>query len=84
MHAEAIGVRPDVVNVSWETLLDVRVHGMLAALAAAHDELGRWPTAGEWDRSGRRPAARTFTRHLGTWREACRAVQSSVLRCQGY
>lgn len=69
--ADAIGVRPGDVNVSWEAVLDDRALTMLAALRAARDELRRWPTAAEWDRSGRRPTARTFVRHFGGWREAC-------------
>src|SRR5215831_21413947 len=72
--AEAIGTRPNQVDQSWETLLDVRVPAMLAALAAARLELGRWPTAVEWDRGGRRPSARTFVCHLGGWAGACRAA----------
>ena len=72
--AEAIGTRPNQVDQSWETLLDVRVQAMLAALAAARLELGRWPTAVEWDRGGRRPSARTFVCHLGGWAGACRAA----------
>ena len=72
--AEAIGTEPNQVDRTWETLLDVRVQVILAALAGAREELGRWPTAIEWDRSGRRPSARTFRRHLGGWAEACRAA----------
>ena len=72
--AEAIGTQPSQIDVSWETLLDTRVQVMLAALAAAHDELGRWPTSAEWDRNGYRPSARTFVRHLGSWADACRAA----------
>ncbi len=60
------------MNVSWDAILDDRAHVMLAALRAARADLGRWPTAAEWDRSGRRPSARTFERHLGGWAEACR------------
>ncbi|TMC03513.1 MAG: hypothetical protein E6J41_27185 [Chloroflexi bacterium] len=59
--AEAIGVRPDQVDVSWDAILDDRAQAMLAALRAARDELGRWPTAAEWERSGRRPAAAAST-----------------------
>ena len=46
--AEAIGVRPNDVNVSWDAVLDDRAQAMLAAHRAARDELGRWPTAAEW------------------------------------
>ena len=72
--AEAIGVRVDDIDVLWEAMLDDRAEALLAALRAARDELGRWPTAAEWDRSRRRPSARTFGRHFGGWREACRAA----------
>jgi hypothetical protein len=39
--AEAVGVRPGQVNVSWEAILDERDQAMLAALRAVRDELGR-------------------------------------------
>jgi hypothetical protein len=81
--AEAIGTQSNQVDLSWETLLDARVQVMLAALAAARAELGRWPTAAEWDRSGRRPSARTFVRHLGGWAEACRAAARSSIADSG-
>jgi Homing endonuclease associated repeat len=71
--AKAIGVRPNQVDVSWDAI-DDRDQAMLATLRAAREGLGRWPTAAQWDASGRRPAARTFTRHFGGWREACRAA----------
>ena len=45
--AEAIGVRPKDVNVSWEAVLDDRAQAMLAALHAVRDELGRWPARWE-------------------------------------
>src|SRR5262245_49805319 len=67
--AEAIGVRPNDIEVSWVPVLDDRAQAMLAALCAARDELGRWPTAVEWDRGGRQPSSRTFVRHFGGWRE---------------
>jgi len=53
------------VNVSWEAILDERDQAMLAALRAVRDELGRWPTAAEWDGGGRRPSARTFVQGIG-------------------
>src|SRR5215472_3705131 len=55
--AEAIGLRPAQMEVSWVPVLDDRTQVMLVALRAAGDQLGRWPTAAEWDRGGRRPAA---------------------------
>jgi len=63
--AEAVGVRPGQVNVSWEAILDERDQAMLAALRAVRDELGRWPTAAEWDGGGQRPPARTFVQGIG-------------------
>lgn len=53
--AEAIGVEPARVDVSWDAILDDRARVMLAALRATRNELGRWPMAAEWDRHGRRP-----------------------------
>jgi hypothetical protein len=75
--AEAVGVRPGEIEVSWVPVLDERARVMLARLRAARDELGRWPTAAEWDRGGSRPSSRTFVRHFGGWREACWAAVSS-------
>lgn len=63
-------VRPNDVSVSWEGVLEDRAVAMLMALRAARDELGRWPTAAERDRGGRRPSSRTFVRHFDGWREA--------------
>jgi hypothetical protein len=48
---------------SWRELL-------AEALGVRPAEIRRWPTAAEWDRSGRRPSSRTFGRHFGGWREA--------------
>jgi hypothetical protein len=64
------------VNVSWEPVLDDHAQAMLAALRAVHDMLGRWPTAAEWDRGGRRPSSKTFVPHFGSWREARCAASS--------
>src|SRR5262245_5969701 len=36
--AEAIGADPNQIDLTWETLLDVRAQAMLAALAAARVE----------------------------------------------
>jgi hypothetical protein len=69
--AEAIGVRPPEVEVSWVAVLDDRAREMLAALRAARDELGRSPTATEWEAARRRPSRRNF----GSWREACWAAE---------
>lgn len=75
MLAEAIGVRPNDVDLSWEGVLDERAESMLTALRAARDELDRWPTAVEWDRGRRRPSSRTFVRHFGRWADACWAAE---------
>src|SRR5215469_2821702 len=72
--AEAVGVMPNDVHASWEAVNDARAEAMLAALCAARGELGRWPTAAEWEASGQRPSRRTFVRHFGSWREACWAA----------
>ncbi len=66
--AEAIGVKPNQIDVSWEAVLDDRAQAMLAALKAARDELGRWPLVADWETAGLRPSPRTFTRHFGSWR----------------
>ena len=75
--AEEIGVKPNQVDVSWEAVLDHRAQALLASLMAARDELGRWPLAAEWEAAGNRPSPRTFTRHFGSWREACGAAARS-------
>jgi hypothetical protein len=72
--AEAIGVRPKDINVSWEAVLDDRARATLGALRAVRAEPGGGPTAAEWDASGRRPASRTFARQFGNWRAACWAA----------
>jgi hypothetical protein len=72
--AEAIGVTPNQIDASWETVLDVRTQAMLAALNAARDELGRWPQAREWDAAGSKPSSRTFRRHFGSWADSCVAA----------
>jgi LmbE family N-acetylglucosaminyl deacetylase len=72
--AEAMGVRPNEVEVSWVSVLDGRAEAMLAALRAARAELERWPTAAEWDRSGWRPTSKTLVRHFGGWKEGCGAA----------
>jgi Homing endonuclease associated repeat len=78
MLAEALGVQPNDVDVSYEAVYDDRAQAMLAGLRAARDELGRWPTREEWDGGGWRPSSRTFVRHFGGWREACWAAAASL------
>jgi hypothetical protein len=47
--AEAIGVWPAEIEVSWVPLLHERAQAMLVVLSAAQDEFGRWPTAAARD-----------------------------------
>ena len=75
--AEAVGVRSAEIEVTWVPVLDDRAEAMLVALRAARAEFGRWPTATEWDRSGRRPSSKTFGRHFGGWRQACWAASGT-------
>ncbi len=79
LMAEAIGIKPNEVDVSWEAVLDDRAQAMLTELRVARDELGRWPLAAEWDAAGRRPSSRTFARRFGSWAEACRAAGRAPL-----
>jgi len=72
LSAEAVGVRSAEIEVSWVPVLDDRAEAMLVALRAARDELERWPTATEWDRSGRRPSVEDV-------RAALRRVEAGVL-----
>jgi len=75
LMAEAVGVDQDGLEL-WEGMVDERAGRMLAALLAARDELGRWPIAEEWERSGRKPSRRTFVTDFGSWAGACRAAES--------
>ena len=77
---EVIGVKPNQVHASWEVVLDARGQAMLQSLRAARDELGRWPLAAEWDAAGRRPSARTFARHVGSWGERVGLTDHSSIR----
>ena len=46
---------------------------LLCTLRRAREELGRWPTAGEWEIATNEHASRrSYTRHFGSWRLACR------------
>jgi len=78
LRAEAIGVDHAGLDV-WEDRVDGRACRALAALVEARDELGRWPLAAEWERSGRKPSRRTFVRYFGSWeglvgRQGCLAA----------
>jgi hypothetical protein len=48
---------------------------LLLALCRAHDELGRWPEAWEWEYATEAHVARrTYVRTFGSWEAACRAA----------
>lgn len=54
-----------------------RQQELLSALRAARHELGRWPTADEWERAKPTHAARrTYIRYFGSWGEACQLPNS--------
>lgn len=78
--AEAMGVRPNDVEVSWEGVIDDRADAMVAPLRAARNELGRGRPRGSGTGLGggrrRGPSARTVVRHFGGWREARWAADS--------
>jgi Homing endonuclease associated repeat len=45
---------------------------LLCALRRAREELGRWPTAREWEFATiERVSRRSYTREFGSWRRAC-------------
>jgi hypothetical protein len=52
--AEAVDIEPDEVEGGFKS--EDRYRAMKRALREARQELGQWPGANEWDRSGRRPA----------------------------
>ena len=48
---------------------------LLCTLRRAREELGRWPTAGEWEfATSEHASRRCYTRHFGSWRRACRTA----------
>jgi hypothetical protein len=48
---------------------------LLCALRRAREELGRWPSAGEWEFATREHVSRrSYTREFGSWRRACRTA----------
>ena len=48
---------------------------LLLTLRRAHDELGRWPTAGEWEAAtSEHVSRRSYVRQFGSWRRACRTA----------
>src|SRR2546428_7618870 len=48
---------------------------LLLTLCKAREELGRWPTAGEWEAStSEHVSRRSYVRQFGTWRRACRTA----------
>jgi hypothetical protein len=45
---------------------------LLCALRRAREELGRWPTAREWEFAAyEHVSRRSYTREFGSWRRAC-------------
>jgi Homing endonuclease associated repeat len=45
---------------------------LLSTLRRAREELGRWPTAGEWEFPTREHVSRrSYAREFGSWRRAC-------------
>jgi Homing endonuclease associated repeat len=50
----------------------VRRLELLCVLRRAREELGRWPTAGEWEyATSEHVARRSYTREFRSWRRAC-------------
>src|SRR5437016_150856 len=48
---------------------------LLCTLRKAREELGRWPTAGEWEAStSEHVSRRSYVRPFGSWRRACRTA----------
>jgi len=48
---------------------------LLCALRRAREELGRWPTAGEWELATTwHVSRRTYVRTFGSWERACRTA----------
>jgi Homing endonuclease associated repeat len=48
---------------------------LLCALRRAHEELGRWPTASEWEfATSSHASRRSYVRQFGSWQRACRTA----------
>ena len=48
---------------------------LLCTLRLARDELGRWPTAGEWEAATSwHVSRRSYVRQFASWRRACRTA----------
>ncbi|MBJ7598180.1 hypothetical protein [Candidatus Nephthysia bennettiae] len=48
---------------------------LLCTLRRAREDLGRWPTASEWDAAtSGHVSRRSYVRQFGTWRRACRTA----------
>jgi Homing endonuclease associated repeat len=53
---------------------------LLCALRRAREELGRWPTAGEWEfATSEHFSRRSYAREFGSWRRACRTAARLML-----
>jgi Homing endonuclease associated repeat len=58
-------------NPELETRRQRRLE-LLLTLRRAREELGRWPTAGEWEAStSEHVSRRSYVRAFGSWRRAC-------------
>src|SRR2546423_8033623 len=64
----------DARNPKLETRRQRRLE-LLLTLRRAREELGRWPTAGEWEAStSEHVSQRSYIRQFGSWRRACRTA----------
>ncbi|MBO0728380.1 MAG: methyltransferase domain-containing protein [Acidimicrobiaceae bacterium] len=67
----------------WSSRQRPRLRGysdseIIDSLRAAHDELGRWPYATEWDRATPdHPGRRTVVRRFGSWSAATMAARTA-------
>ena len=58
-----------------EAAITARRRELLLVLCRAHDELGRWPVASNWEhRTKTHATRRTYVRYFGSWDAACRAA----------
>jgi len=58
----------------WETRRAHRLE-LLCTLRRTREELGRWPTAGEWElATTSHVSRRSYVRAFGSWRRACRTA----------
>src|SRR3981081_1219627 len=68
MAATGAGARSPKLKTRRQRRLE-----LLLTLRRAREELGRWPTAGEWEAStSEHVCRRSYTRRFVSWRRACR------------